>query len=842
MAEPTLFLPKFYEKLWKFATVSPSTRAMMQTEGAEECKCVFKGHVSCQNTVTRGQVFANRMRYFENYPDSKQYMVDFLKNKKVNKGLPQLHIDNPQKKPHIHYFMDNTEVCRNFFEVAMHIDHRIVNDIAAMVLGMEDRPRKEEKKLLSPVTPPTTTQRGIVKAFWESFFSLCQVPSEGVRLFPANESYELIYFCKFVPWWEATHGPGSGDRPPVTSDLPLAANPVVARVCYAVDDINRARNDMKHGDDVVLEPGDRKEEHSRGPEPVVTSDEWVDDIQVEDENQLKYVHNGRPFGMKVPDGCPSFSTFYRGRFAPEFRDVTKRPKHTQARCDTCSSYHTQLIDAWQKREDLTAIRLKVANHEYDVRTWRDFEINMQSKSTYSPAEVIVLSYDDTVVLGMPRLTNRDIKGLTTYRVNVIPFSLSNHGTREEFYYYTLQGQYKKGANRLCTTLCHHIDRIKHRVVKTVAEANQKKARRLVLLADNCSENKNNTLVAYLTELIYFGLFDKVELYFGPVGHTHNGRDVVHSKHNNDVGNFESVSLPEFFKAYYAVWTNPATRPQPIIVDVQYDWDRHYQDTIRTVSYLADCRAIKLERNPEGLIEMHLKESPQHSQWCGRGGMPGAPGWIVLSRVTHTMPDIIPPKRLKLETKQQSGLVALRGRKMMDYMASIGKVANMKWTLQMVDLGRIPPGKPVTEAQAIAKYPNLAGYEHLEEIGVPGHTTIVPFVRAKKCNTMEEFYGVDLNVEDPTPSVSQVTEPVTPLRARYTDEPGPRPKKAKAAMLTTDDSVADMDDDLQSPISASFSSWKSWPDFSLCHKGDYAVLKIEYDGGKGGIAVHKVHFL
>ena len=57
---------------------------------------------------------------------------------------------------------------------------------------------------------------------------------------------------------------------------------------------------------------------------------------------------------------------------------------------------------------------------------------MQSKSTYSPAEIIVLSYGDTVVLGMPRLINRDIKGLTTYRVNVIPFILSNHGTREEF--------------------------------------------------------------------------------------------------------------------------------------------------------------------------------------------------------------------------------------------------------------------------------------------------------------------------------------------------------------------------------------------------------------------------
>ena len=80
------------------------------------------------------------------------------------------------------------------------------------------------------------------------------------------------------------------------------------------------------------------------------------------------------------------------------------------------------------------------------------------------------------------------------------------------------------------------------------------------------------------------------------------------------------------------------------------------------------------------------------------------------------------------------------------MTSIGKVPNMKWTLQMVDLGRVPPGKLVTEAQALAKYPNLAGYEHLEEIGVPGYTTDVPFLRAKKCKTMEEFYGIDLTAE------------------------------------------------------------------------------------------------
>ena len=77
------------------------------------------------------------------------------------------------------------------------------------------------------------------------------------------------------------------------------------------------------------------------------------------------------------------------------------------------------------------------------------------------------------------------------------------------------------------------------------------------MADHASENKNNTLLAFLTELIYLKIFDTVELYYGPVGHTHNGRDVNHHVHNNMVGNFECISLPEFFfKAFYAVWVNP----------------------------------------------------------------------------------------------------------------------------------------------------------------------------------------------------------------------------------------------------------------------------------------------
>jgi hypothetical protein len=58
------------------------------------------------------------------------------------------------------------------------------------------------------------------------------------------------------------------------------------------------------------------------------------------------------------------------------------------------------------------------------------------------------------------------------------------------------------------------------------------ARRLVLTGDNCSENKNNTVFAFCAHLVAVGWFDRVELVFGPVGHTHGGIDQPHFVHNN----------------------------------------------------------------------------------------------------------------------------------------------------------------------------------------------------------------------------------------------------------------------------------------------------------------------
>src|SRR4051812_26519602 len=42
--------------------------------------------------------------------------------------------------------------------------------------------------------------------FWADFFSTCQSPVEGLRLFPVNQSRMMIYCNFFYYWWSITYG------------------------------------------------------------------------------------------------------------------------------------------------------------------------------------------------------------------------------------------------------------------------------------------------------------------------------------------------------------------------------------------------------------------------------------------------------------------------------------------------------------------------------------------------------------------------------------------------------------------------------------------------------------
>ena len=92
------------------------------------------------------------------------------------------------------------------------------------------------------------------------------------------------------------------------------------------------------------------------------------------------------------------------------------------------------------------------------------------------------------------------------------------------------------------------------------------------------------MFAFCSDLIWRGWYDIVEMYFGPVGHTHNGRDSTHFVHNQIASNNAVVTLAELFRGFYNAWTSDRTRPQPIIVETQYDFKEYYSGHLREVSY------------------------------------------------------------------------------------------------------------------------------------------------------------------------------------------------------------------------------------------------------------------
>ena len=131
--------------------------------------------------------------------------------------------------------------------------------------------------------------------------------------------------------------------------------------------------------------------------------------------------------------------------------------------------------------------------------------------------------------------------------------------------------------------------------------------------------------------------------------------------------------------------------------------------------------------------------------------------------------------------------------MTEYLTAVNKMPQFEWTLSTVHLVHIPHGS-VTQADVVAEYPTLLNDEYLETIGVPGSDFIVPFRRAKKCKTMEEFSDLNLYPADPHPFASLATEPVVQLRASYTDQISRAVKHSKINLAVIDADEGQMVDD------------------------------------------------
>ena len=258
----------------------------------------------------------------------------------------------------------------------------------------------------------------------------------------------------------------------------------------------------------------------------------------------------------------------------------------------------------------------------------------------------MLSFDDTTAFDLPHFTNRGYKGLPAARVAYVPWLCWDHSSGKKWYIYHAKNLYKKGGNRLMTSL--------HAVIHSVLnDANHPsmQARKLVLVADNCAENKNNTIFAGLQHMVLLNWFDEVELLFGPVGHTHNGVDQVHGIHNNGLGQHTIADFGHLVSKYEVVWPDQSKRPEPVLLEAQYNWDAYYKPHLRKLAGFNGCRegddmsvhGFQFTRGRNSVVETYWKSSAGLDKaWRGMDGHEDSPAFKLLRSIPQGTPEVVAP--------------------------------------------------------------------------------------------------------------------------------------------------------------------------------------------------------
>ena len=387
------------------------------------------------------------------------------------------------------------------------------------------------------------------------------------------------------------------------------------------------------------------------------------------------------------DNLPSLSTFNRARHDDEFLDVKRRSRHHHCRCETCAKLQARKLRGFKDEADMKKYEADVALHDTEKKEWRAYEERILLEAKHNPQALNAYWYDDTEKIGLPKFTKREHKNLPTTRFFLIPFLLADLSRGIDRYVYTAKNRFKKGANRLCTSLYYAFRATK------AADVPASRAKRLVLLADNFAENKNNTVFAFCSMLVMLGWYDSIELMYGPPGHTHNGGDQQHQIHNEVLGNFTCCSFPHLISRYPQAWRSEHSRPEPAVLDVQYNWDAFFRPSLNAVGGYTNTtqdpllvRGFKFSRDPNGVVTMKWKMKAESGEWRGVDGQEGSPGFVILKRIPRGMPGIIEPDR---DIMQQKYYSQLTGTKFQDCCEAEGEPHAMEWNAQAAKHGVLP---------------------------------------------------------------------------------------------------------------------------------------------------------
>ena len=387
------------------------------------------------------------------------------------------------------------------------------------------------------------------------------------------------------------------------------------------------------------------------------------------------------------DDMPSDSIFRSARRDPKFNDVKNRPKHHHCRCETCANLQARRLKVFNSQHDQDEFKKEWEDHQNEKRWWRKYEDSLVMRARHSPKKYNCFWFDDTTACGFPAMTRRPLKNLPTTRLQFIPFLIADLARGKDYYVYTAKGRFKKGANRLCSTLLRTL-----RATKT-SQSDARHARVLNLIADNFSENKNNTLFAFLTDLVVRKWYDTIVIVFGPPGHTHNGGDKQHQILNEILFNFYLPTFVHMLRRYPQAWRQEHSRPTPCLLDVQYNFDEYYAPFIRRIGGYTNtekdpvaARAFKFERTAGGIVTMQWKTKAESGEWRGADGQVGTPGFELLRALPKGFPKVVEPTTDIMQKKYYKQLV---GNKMQESLRSEGYPEAVEWLKKVGKHGVIP---------------------------------------------------------------------------------------------------------------------------------------------------------
>ena len=368
---------------------------------------------------------------------------------------------------------------------------------------------------------------------------------------------------------------------------------------------------------------------------------------------------------KLP--MPGLETMKKARKNPQFDDVKKRSKHFHCRCFTCAELQAQRLKAFKTGADATDWQIRNEIHELSVWAWRDLEQYFTGLAISAPHTIAILSMDDTEKLGLPLFTRRDYKSLGASRQYWVPFLIYDHGLNSKDYMYSSYGRFKKGANRYCTQLYHAVRRI-----KADPSHPSHKARRLVIIGDNYSENKNNIVLKFWADVVICGWFDEVLILYGPVGHTHFWIDQDHGVHNNELCNNTAGDLGHLISFYPQAWTREEKRPHATVMDVQYDWEKYYEECGSAIAGFTNTKGnheqahgFRIARGKDGNTTLTFKRDATDREWLGQDGYPNSAGFNVLTSRPKNVPSVIEPIEHAMKKKHLKQLSGENIRKAMD---------------------------------------------------------------------------------------------------------------------------------------------------------------------------------